>query len=75
MRALAGGPGITIISTHDLELVQLADELPQVRNYHFEDSVRDGQMVFDYRLRPGPSPTTNALRIMAMEGLPVAADG
>lgn len=75
VRALAGGPGITIISTHDLELVQLADELPQVRNYHFEDSVRDGQMVFDYRLRPGPSPTTNALRIMAMEGLPVAADG
>jgi hypothetical protein len=28
-------------------------------------------MRFDYRLRPGPSPTTNALKIMALEGLPV----
>jgi DNA mismatch repair ATPase MutS len=27
-------------------------------------------LVFDYRLRPGPCPTTNALRIMQLEGLP-----
>ena len=26
---------------------------------------------FDYKLRPGPCPTTNALKIMRMEGLPV----
>jgi hypothetical protein len=28
-------------------------------------------MVFDYRLREGICPTTNALKIMRMEGLPV----
>jgi len=28
--------------------------------------------VFDYQLRPGPCPTTNALQIMQMEGLPIA---
>jgi DNA mismatch repair ATPase MutS len=28
-------------------------------------------MTFDYRLRPGPCPTTNALKIMAAAGLPV----
>jgi len=33
--------------------------------------VIDGQMVFDYILRYGPCPTTNALKIMQMEGLPV----
>jgi hypothetical protein len=27
--------------------------------------------VFDYILRTGPSPTTNALKIMQLEGLPV----
>jgi len=27
--------------------------------------------VFDYRIRPGASPTTNALKIMKLEGLPV----
>ena len=32
-------------------------------------------MVFDYRLRPGPCPTTNALKIMRMAGLPVSAAG
>jgi hypothetical protein len=31
-------------------------------------------MVFDYTLRPGPSPTTNALKIMALEGLPLPRD-
>jgi DNA mismatch repair ATPase MutS len=42
-----------------------------VTNYHFRDEVRAGKLVFDYRLRPGPSTTTNALKIMRMEGLPV----
>ena len=31
-------------------------------------------MAFDYRLRRGPSPTTNALKIMQMEGLPVEVE-
>ncbi len=69
--ALVGKHCMGAISTHDLELVKLADTLPGVKNYHFREEVIDGQMVFDYRLRPGPCPTTNALKIMQMEGLPV----
>jgi len=69
--ALAGRNCLGVISTHDLELVKLADKLPEIRNYHFKEDVIDGEMVFDYVLRPGPSPTTNALKIMQMEGLPV----
>lgn len=71
VRALAGRNCVGAISTHDLELVRLADELPGVYNYHFREEVVEGHMVFDYLLRSGPSPTTNALKIMAMEGLPV----
>lgn len=71
IQALVGGNGIGLISTHDLELVKMADEIPQITNDHFEESVSGGAMVFDYQLRPGPSPTTNALKIMAMEGLPI----
>jgi DNA mismatch repair ATPase MutS len=33
--------------------------------------VAGGALQFDYKLRPGPCPTTNALRIMELEGLPV----
>jgi hypothetical protein len=73
VRALAGKHGLGFIATHDLELAKLAGELPQVVNLHFRDRVEDGRMVFDYILRPGPCPTTNALRIMQLEGLPVEA--
>jgi DNA mismatch repair ATPase MutS len=71
LRALAGSAGVGAISTHDLALAHLADEKPGILNYHFREEVYDGRMVFDYRLRPGPSPTTNALKIMRQAGLPV----
>src|SRR5690606_33108407 len=74
IRQLSGKNGVGVIATHDLELVQLATELEQVNNYHFRDAVENGRMIFDYTLRPGPSPTTNALKIMAQEGLPVPPD-
>ncbi len=71
IQRLAEGNGLGLIATHDLELVQLADITPAIRNIHFREEVRDGQMIFDYQLHPGPSPTTNALKIMALAGLPV----
>jgi DNA mismatch repair ATPase MutS len=71
VRALAGKNGVGFIATHDLELAKLADEVAQVQNYHFRDSVVADRMAFDYLLRPGPCPTTNALSIMQLEGLPI----
>ena len=47
------------------------EEIGSLRNAHFRDDVAAGTMVFDYRLRPGVCPTTNALKIMSMNGLPV----
>jgi DNA mismatch repair ATPase MutS len=73
LHALIQTGGRGLVSTHDLDLTKLADELDGVRNGHFREEVRDGQMVFDYHLRAGPCPTTNALKIMALEGLPVKA--
>lgn len=71
VRALLGGNGAGLISTHDLELVHLAEEEPSISNLHFREEIHNGRMTFDYRLRTGPCPTTNALEIMRMEGLPV----
>jgi len=71
IRGLSGAYGAGFLSTHDLELTQLADELPGVYNYHFRDEVSERRLVFDYKIHPGPSPTTNALKIMQLEGLPV----
>lgn len=69
--ALAAGNGFGLVTTHDLELSELERQLPTVTNVHFQETVAQGALHFDYRLKPGPCPTTNALRIMALEGLPV----
>ncbi len=71
IQTLAENNCLGLLSTHDLELVNLAQSLPQIKNYHFREEVINGQMTFDYILRPGPCPTTNALKIMELEGLPI----
>jgi DNA mismatch repair ATPase MutS len=74
LRHLIDCGAIGAISTHDLEL---ADE-PQLRAVsdivHFRETITpdaDGneQMTFDYRMRSGVSPTTNALRLLEIVGL------
>ncbi len=71
IKSLADKNGAGLISTHDLELTRLEQEITEFENFHFRETIEDGKMVFDYKLHPGPCPTTNALVIMAMEGLPV----
>ncbi len=71
LTALAGRRGSGIVSTHDIELTALPERIGDMVNLHFREHIEDGEMRFDYRLRPGPCPTTNALVIMRMEGLPV----
>ena len=71
LKYVAGKNGIGVISTHDLELAQLEQEIAELRNWHFEETIENGKMSFKYKLKKGPCPTTNALKIMEMEGLPV----
>jgi hypothetical protein len=61
-----------LIATHDDALCSLADE-PGVRatNIHFTDVIVDGEMTFDYRLRPGSATTSNALHLLQRAGIPV----
>ncbi|MGZ8375559.1 MAG: MutS-related protein, partial [Nitrospira sp.] len=69
--ALSQGHGFGLVSTHDLELADLEQAVPGLINAHFQETVSAGALEFDYRIRPGPCPTTNALRIMELEGLPI----
>jgi hypothetical protein len=70
--ALSQGHGFGLVSTHDLELADLESAVPGLANAHFQETVSAGALEFDYRLRSGPCPTTNALRIMELEGLPIS---
>ncbi len=71
IQALTKHHGLGMVSTHDLELVHLEQEFPNIRNFHFRETIQNNKMAFDYKLHPGPCPTTNALTIMRLEGLPV----
>ncbi len=70
--ALARGNGYGLVTSHDLELTDLEKSIPTLANAHFQETVAAGALTFDYKLRPGPCPTTNALRIMELEGLPIS---
>jgi hypothetical protein len=72
IKALSLGNGFGLVSTHDLELTDLEKDIPSLTNEHFQETLSAGALSFDYQLRPGPCPTTNALRIMELEGLPIA---
>jgi hypothetical protein len=71
IRALSTGNGLGLVTTHDLELTDLEKDIPSLTNAHFQETVAGGSLSFDYKLQPGPCPTTNALKIMELEGLPV----
>ncbi len=70
-RHLTGANAVSLVATHDLALTELADESPTIRNAHFREETEGDHLIFDYRLRDGPCPTTNALVIMRRAGLPV----
>jgi len=70
--ALVQRGALGLMTTHDLALARIADELqPPGANYHFEDQLLNGKMSFDYRLRPGVVQKSNALELMRSVGLDV----
>ncbi|HCF71146.1 MAG TPA: DNA mismatch repair protein MutS [Syntrophomonas sp.] len=60
---------IGLVSTHDLELCELERQNERIANYHFQEYYKDGGIYFDYKLRPGPSTTRNALYLMQLAGI------
>jgi DNA mismatch repair ATPase MutS len=72
VHALVARGAIGLVTTHDLALAKIADELaPLGANAHFQDQIEDGRMRFDYRLRPGVVEHSNALDLMRSVGLEV----
>jgi hypothetical protein len=63
---------IGLLTTHDLALAHIADVLaPGAANVHFEDSITNGRIAFDYHLREGIVRKSNALELMRSIGLEV----
>ena len=53
-------------ATHDIELTELLRN--DFGNYHFEEDVADGDVVFNYKLKEGKATTRNAIRLLELMG-------
>lgn len=71
MKAFQTAGAIGAVTTHDLALTAMADELEHAVNVHLQDEFDGEKIVFDYRLRPGVVGKSNALALMRGAGLPV----
>ena len=76
LRSLLQRGAIGLITTHDLALTAIADNLgAHAANVHFEEWFDAGEMRFDYRLKSGRVTRSNALALMRAVGLEVDSDG
>lgn len=71
LRSLLERGAIGLVTTHDLAITRLAEQLPQSINVHFVDELVDGEIRFDYRLQPGVVQRSNAVDLMREIGLDV----
>jgi ABC-type multidrug transport system fused ATPase/permease subunit len=71
IKQLSAEGAIGFVSTHDVELGDLANDDNKIRNFHFREYYKDGQLYFDYKLHQGVSNTRNAIYLMKMVGITV----
>ena len=72
VKALLASGALGLLSTHDLALTEISGrEASLIRNAHFEDSVVEDKLHFDYRLRDGIVTRSNGLALMRLIGLDV----
>ncbi len=72
VRGLVQRGAIGLITTHDLALAEVAGILGErAANVHFEDRIENGQILFDYRMRPGVVRKSNAIELMRQVGLEI----
>lgn len=72
VRGLQKQAAIGIVTTHDLALAKIVDDLGSAAiNNHFEDHIENGKIAFDYKLKPGVIQKSNAIALMRSVGLDI----
>jgi DNA mismatch repair ATPase MutS len=61
-----------MVSTHDLELGNLENEMPgAVKNYSFNSKIEGDKILFDYKLTEGICGSFNASKLMQLMGIAI----
>lgn len=71
IRQLMKTNSMGLISTHDLSLAKLEEELENFQNYSFNSDVSGQEILFDYKLHKGPCHTFNAVPLMRKMGIEI----
>ncbi len=59
------------VSTHDIELGQITNELSGVKNYSFNNTIEGDEIIFDYTLTEGICKSFNATKLMQKMGIQI----
>lgn len=66
LKKLSHENALVFAATHDIELTKLLSD--DMDNYHFSETVREDQVLFDYQLKEGPAKSRNAIRLLRAYG-------
>ena len=59
------------VSTHDIELGKITNELTGVKNYSFNSVIKGDEIIFDYTLTEGICKSFNATKLMQLMGIEI----
>ncbi|HWZ15012.1 MAG TPA: hypothetical protein VNW95_07205 [Mucilaginibacter sp.] len=63
---------VGMVATHDLQIAELEKQYPDyIRNFYFDIQVKNGEMLFDYKIKHGECKTFNASLLLKQIGIDV----
>lgn len=68
LATLSKSNALMFAATHDIELTYMLEDL--FENYHFEEQIKDKEILFDYQLKTGRATTQNAIALLRLLGYP-----
>lgn len=66
LKLMAENDVMAFAATHDIELTLLLKEI--YNNYHFEETMTNDDVVFEYKIHEGPATTRNAIKLLKIMG-------
>lgn len=66
LKSLTRDNVLCFAATHDLELTQILEEY--YSNYHFQEEIRDNDVLFNYQLYKGRAVSRNAIKLLRIIG-------
>jgi DNA mismatch repair ATPase MutS len=66
LNCIGNDNAICFAATHDVELTYILEDV--FENYHFEETITDDDIKFDYKLHTGRAQTRNAIKLLGFMG-------